>query len=248
MGKAIGSRQKGSNSIGIFQRKMIYFKKQLLILFKSSRPYLAPRYWIIYFAAFGLGFYLWGPARGFTRLKNWEPFPADKSGQITAIETLQREIELLKKEINSQKLRGQESIAKFNPDSFSRPAFGEITQGFEWINVNNTWRLHTGIDIGTPQGGSIMASAEGVVKEIGEAPGEGLTVTLKHGDDWESIYANLEEVSVKKGDQIIKGTIIGTSRGKSCNSETPGFHFGIKHNEQPVNPGKIIKGLEKQIK
>lgn len=245
MGKATNLRKKGPNYFVIFQRKMILLKKQLQIFLKSSRPYLAPRYWIIYMVAFGLGFYLWGPAHGFTRVKNWNPFETEKSGQTITIETLQREIELLKKEINIRKIKEQESIVKFNPDSFSRPAFGEIIQGFEWFNVKNTWRLHTGIDIGTPQGSNIMASAEGVVKEITETPGEGLTVILGHGSDWESIYANLGEVAIKKGDRIIKGTIIGMSRGKSCNSESPGFHFGIKHNGQPVNPEKIIDGLKR---
>lgn len=245
MGKGINSRKNSPNLLVACQRKLLFLKKQLRILLKSGRPYLAPRYWMIYMVAFGLGFYLWGPAHGLMRLKNWKPFATDKPGQTITIETLQREIELLKREIDIQKIQEQESLVKFNPDSFSRPAFGEIVQGFEWINANNTWRLHAGIDIGMPQGSSIMASAEGVVKEINEVPGEGLSLILDHGNGWESVCANLDEVTVKKGERIIKGMIIGTSGGKSCNSEIPGFHFGINHNRQPVNPEKIIKGLKK---
>ncbi len=236
-------RKKNTNLIGIIQQHFILLKKQLQSLLKSTRPYLATRYWMIYVAAFGLGFYLWGPAHGLTKVKNWEIFRTAQTDQTMTLETLQREIELLKKEISKNKIREEESAVKFSPNRFSRPAIGEIVQGFEWHKAGDTWRLHSGIDIETLQGSSIMASAEGVVQEITSAPGEGLTVILEHGNDWESIYGNLDEVVVKKGDRIIKGMIIGISGTKSCNQTNPGFHFGINHDQKPVNPENIIKGL-----
>lgn len=243
MAKGVNLRKKRLTLLIFCQRKVIFLKKKLQILLSNCRPYLAPKYWIIYAAAFGLGFYLWGPAHGFVMIKKWKPFEANQEVKMTTIETLQHEIEQLKKEIDMQKLQEQENIVNFTPDNFSRPAFGEIIQGFEWVNVNNTWRLHSGIDIETVPGSSIMASAEGVVKDVFELLGEGFTVKLEHGNDWESVYANLDQVNVKKGERIIKGTIIGTSGAKCCNSEKPGFHFGIIHNRQPIDPKKIIMGL-----
>lgn len=245
LGKIVNSQKKGSNSITWFQQKIIFLKKYLLIFTKNCRPYLAAKYWIVYGAAFGLGFYLWGPAQGFTKLKNWRPFDNNKPGPTMTIDALQREIELLKKEIRAPKTETQKSTIQFNPESFSLPALGEIIKGFEWINTSNTWRLHNGIDLGLPEGENVMASAEGVVKEVTETLGEGLTVTLEHGNGWESVYANLDKVNLKKGEWVIKGTIIGTCKENCCNSGKPGFHFGINHNLQPVNPEKIIAGLKK---
>lgn len=243
MGKAIKNSKKSPKlPIGL-QSKLTSIKKQILQVIKNGRPYLAPKYWIIYAAAFGLGFYLWGPANGLVKLKVWRPFQTDQADRIATIQTLQREIEQLKNEIKLQKIQGLEKAIDFNPDSFSRPAFGEIIHGYDWINVNNTWKLHNGIDIETAPGSNIMASAEGVVRDISGSSEGSLTVILAHGSGWESIYGNLEEVTVKKGDQILKGTIIGTSGSESCNSKKPGFHFGITHNRQPVDPKKIIKGL-----
>lgn len=221
------------------QSKLLWFKRQLLILFKNSLPYLKPRYWVVYIVSFGLGFYLWGPTHGMDQLRKWRLFQLEQSSRITTIETLQREIEQLKKEINMQKLKVQETVLGFDPVNFSRPAFGEIIQGFEWVNLNNTWRLHTGIDIETAQGSNIMASAEGVVKEVAEVSRGGLTVILEHGDGWESVYGNLDGVAVNKGDQIIKGTIIGTSGARSCNKEKPGFHFEITHNQQQIGRAHV---------
>ncbi|MGE5605571.1 MAG: peptidoglycan DD-metalloendopeptidase family protein [Bacteroidota bacterium] len=238
-------RKKGSEMPGVFERLTNFFKKQSRILLKSGRPYLKPRYWVIYAAAFSLGFYLWGPAHGLTKVRNWGNFRTGKTSDAPTIETLHREIELLKQMIKTEKLRDDMSISKFNPNSFSRPALGEIIQGFEWIKTNEAWRLHPGIDIGMPLGSSIMASAEGVVKEISSTPEEGIAVILEHGNGWESVYGNLEEVTVKEGDRIIKGMIIGTSGATSCNSKNPGFHFGINHNQKPVNPENIINGLVK---
>lgn len=238
-------RKKGSEIPGVFQRLITFLKKQSRILLRSGRPYLKPKYWVIYAAAFSLGFYLWGPADGLTKVKNWGISQAGKSREAPSIETLQRELELLKQMIKTEKLREEMSISKFSPDSFSRPALGEIIQGYEWTKTNEAWRLHPGIDIGLPLGSSIMASAEGVVKEISSTPDEGLVVVLEHGNGWESVYGNLAEVTVKEGDRIIKGMIIGTSGATSCNSMTPGFHFGINHNQKPVNPENIIEGLVK---
>lgn len=239
MAKADKAEKKGP----YLQARFTFIKKQVLQLLKNSRPYLAPKYWIIYAVAFGLGFYLWGPTHGYLIFKKWKLFQPDQLDRTATIQTLQRELEQLKKEINLQKLREQKKTNEFNPGSFSRPAFGEIIQGFDWINENNTWKLHAGIDIGTASGSNIMASAEGVVKDITGSSGDGLKVVLEHGAGWESVYGNLKEVMVKKGDQVIKGTIIGISGTGSCNSKKPGFHFGIIHNRQPVNPEKIIKGL-----
>jgi murein DD-endopeptidase MepM/ murein hydrolase activator NlpD len=243
MGKAIKNGKKSLKIPAGLQSKLAIIKKQILQVIKNGRPYLAPKYWIIYAAAFGLGFYLWGPANGLAKLKEWRPFQRDQANRIATIQTLQQEIEQLKKEIKLQKIQEREKVIDFTPDSFSRPAFGEIIHGFDWINVKNTWKLHAGIDIETTPGSNIMASAEGVVQEISGSPEEGLTVILEHGSGWESVYGNLQEVTVKKGDQVIKGTIIGTSGTDSCNLKKPGFHFGITHNRQPVDPKKIIKGL-----
>lgn len=239
------SPRKKSNKLAFIKQRLVFIKKQLRTLLRSGRPYLAPRYWIIYAAAFGLGFYLWGPAHGITKVKNWGNFRAAKTNETPSIEALQREIELLKQMIKTEKIRKEESISKFSPDSFSRPALGEMIQGFEWVKTDGTWRLHSGIDIGMPLDSNIMASAEGVVKEIVSTLEEGFQVVLEHGNGWESVYGNLEEVMVKEGDRVIKGMIIGTSGATSCNSMNPGFHFGINHNQKPVNPVNIIEGLTK---
>ena len=245
MGKAGNLRKKSLNLLVGFQRRMIIVKKSLRAFFKNSRPYLAPKYWLIYLTAFGLGFYLWGPARGIAKLQNWELFKEDQTDQIKAIEALQREIDLLKKELEGKRPAAPENLGDFNPDSFGLPALGEIVQGFEWINDRNTWRLHTGIDIGMAPGGNIMAVAPGVVKEVTEAHGAGFKIIIEHGNGWESVYANLGEAAVEEGERVLKGAIIGTSGEKTCHSAKSGFHFGINHNQQPINPGKIIKGLIK---
>lgn len=243
MAKPVKNRKKAPHYYAGLQGRLTLLKKQASQLFKNSRPYLAPKYWVIYAAAFGLGFYLWGPTHGMISLKKWKPFQPEQSDGITTIQTLQRELEQLKKEIHLQKIQEQAKAIEFSPESFSRPAFGEIIQRFDWISENNTWKLHAGIDIGTAPGSNIMAGAEGVVKEISGSSGTGLAVTLEHGAGWESVYGNLAEIKVKKGEQVIKGTIIGTSGRRSCDSQKPGFHFGIIHNQQPVNPEKIILGL-----
>ncbi len=222
------------------QKRLIMAKKAGHALVKTGRPYLAPKYWAIYLLAFALGFYLWGPARGIERVRAWKPAFPERSEKPT-VETLQQEIDRLKRELKLQAQK--EPGTPFNPSSFSRPALGRVIQAYEWTMVDNSWRLHSGVDIGVPAGSNVMAAAEGTVSAVAKT-GVGYSVTVSHGNDWESIYSNLGTVSAQEGQKVIKGVVLGTSGPAGCKAGEPSFHFGLYHDKQPVDPARIIEGLE----
>ena len=72
-------------------------------------------------------------------------------------------------------------------------------------------------------------------------------VAISHGDGWKSTYSNLAKVMVINGEPLIKGVIIGTTGNKGCDPLAPCFHFALYHDQQPVNPEKIIDGLSPTI-
>ncbi len=221
------------------------FKKTARTLYQNARPFLALKYWPIYGLAFCLGLYLWGPSHGLHYLTracaSWQNSLFPRKNQIQSRETLQRQLEHLKRQL--QTAQNLPKGPAFDPGTLSRPALGQIVQGYDWIESGNSWRLHTGVDIGLPPGSNIIAAAAGTIEKIQESEGGIYSVTVNHGEGWKSIYTNLATIMVKEGQAIIKGVIIGTSGTKGCDPSMPSFHFGIYHDGQAMDPQKIIQGM-----
>ncbi|WP_217586424.1 M23 family metallopeptidase [Lentibacillus saliphilus] len=107
------------------------------------------------------------------------------------------------------------------------------------IHHNNSWYQSTGIDIATSAGESfdVMASLSGTVEGVKQDPLLGNVVTLSHGNDVKTYYASLDDVSVKKGDKLEQGAVIGTA-GKNLFGKENGIHvhFELHKGEQKLNP------------
>lgn len=208
---------------------------------KNARPFLAPKYWPVYFIAFSIGFYLWGPTHGWQRFLIWQSHQTQNKAKLPATETLQLQLNQLKREL--QTAQNEKKTPAFDPSSFSRPTLGQVIRGFDWAETGNSWRLHTGVDIGVPPGSNVLASAAGTVIGVQEiVPGDYM-VSINHGDSWKSTYSNLAKVMVIDGQVLIKGVIIGITGNKGCDPVAPCFHFALYHDQQPVDPEKTIAGL-----
>lgn len=241
MKKITGSQRRWLNLGVTLQKRFFMLKKTWGRIFKSARPFLGLKYWSIYLLFFGIGVYLYGPAQGLQKVRSFHLKPKGSKMIAPTLETLQREIEHLKQEIKMEQTERKTVV--FTPENFSRPALGQVIQGYTWVVSGNSWRLHPGVDIGVPAGGSVMAAAEGLVSAVREIPGAGFAVTVEHGNGWESIYSNLTEPLVREGQKVIKGVLLGKSGTEGCGLKQPGFHFAIYHDHRPVDPQKIVDGL-----
>ncbi len=95
---------------------------------------------------------------------------------------------------------------------------------------------HTGIDIAVSQGTEVVAAAPGRVAESKYDDGRGNYIVIRHNDEYSTLYAHLEKASVKSGDTVEKGQIIGTV-GSTGLSTGPHLHYEIHKNGTPVDPG-----------
>ncbi|HEY8465031.1 MAG TPA: M23 family metallopeptidase [Bacillota bacterium] len=218
-------------------------KHALSYLGRQVGEYGKPRYWLLYFVAFGLGFFLFGPPHGWQKLRRTLVLPDRAVVKPDPIMALQREVAILKKDL--QKLKDRSAAAvPFTPERFGKPASGQVIQGFQWVLTGKVWRLHPGVEIKLPMGSEVMAAADG--KVIGcEPTKDGYTITIDHGSGWKSVYAQLGQASVAKGIAVRKGQVIGISGISRCVTlRQPGFHFGIYQDGEPVDPQKIISGLK----
>jgi len=118
---------------------------------------------------------------------------------------------------------------------------GKITSRFGERNhpILKVKKYHEGIDIAAPKGTSVYATANGMVQFAERKGGYGKVIYIKHADGWNSVYAQLSEIKVKKGDEIKQGHVIGLV-GSSGLSTAPHLHFELRKDEKAVNPDNFI--------
>ncbi|MBW8861222.1 MAG: peptidoglycan DD-metalloendopeptidase family protein [Acidobacteria bacterium] len=92
----------------------------------------------------------------------------------------------------------------------------------------------TGMEIAAPEGAEARAVHDGVVAFAGSFSGFGNLVILDHGSQTFSLYGDLLDVAVKKGDRIDHGRRLGTVGPTS--SGVSGLYFELRVDGQPVDP------------
>ncbi len=105
--------------------------------------------------------------------------------------------------------------------------------------IYNERRFHNGIDIAAPYGTLIGASRDGVVVSAGWNGPYGKAVVIDHGDGYKTLYGHMSVIYARVGENVKAGKIIGRV-GSTGLSTGPHLHFTLWHNEQLINPMKIL--------
>jgi hypothetical protein len=118
------------------------------------------------------------------------------------------------------------------------------TYGMRNDPVSDGKKMHKGLDLSTAVGTEVLATADGEVIEVVSTPdGYGNHIVIKHGDMYQTKYAQLYEFKVKGGDLVKKGDVIGLS-GNSGQSTGPHLHYEVYENGEDVNPMDYIKNYK----
>lgn len=106
---------------------------------------------------------------------------------------------------------------------------------------NNTYIQNTGIDYGLEDVFDVISVLEGTVINVKETEIAGKEVEIKNDDGYTTIYQSLSEVSVKKGDIVNQGQIIGKSGTNEIDKEMGNhLHFEVYNNGQSINPESYL--------
>ena len=97
--------------------------------------------------------------------------------------------------------------------------------------------FNNGVNIAAPKGSQVLCVFEGVVKQILVIPGYSNCVLVEHGKFF-TFYCKLGKVSVKNGQKVSQGTIIGTV---DSNQESGEIHFELWMGTQKQNPENWLK-------
>jgi murein DD-endopeptidase MepM/ murein hydrolase activator NlpD len=184
---------------------------------------------------------------------------ADASGFKDLLDILKTRSELLKAkssrtnevfgntiQISKEQLNILHSIPSIQP--VNNPQLELLVSGYgERINpFHKRNHQHPGADFAAARGTEVFATANGRVININRTSlqaGYGNYIVIDHGHGFVTRYAHLEDIKVRRGQEVDKGFVIGTV-GNSGGSIAPHLHYEIIRDREQVNPAPyMIEGL-----
>lgn len=104
--------------------------------------------------------------------------------------------------------------------------------------IPNIYTNNDGVDISTNKGAQVRCVFEGEVTTVLSIMGAGKTVIVRHGN-YRTIYSNLQDVYVSKGDKLTTKQSIGTLLPPDDGSYSI-LHFEIRQDITSINPSLWI--------
>lgn len=93
----------------------------------------------------------------------------------------------------------------------------------------------TGVAYRAALGTAVRATGDGVVVTSEKNAKRGNYVVIRHSDEYQTLYASLNELMVKEGQEVKRGTTIGTV-GKSMENSNIHLHYEVLKNGKPIDP------------
>lgn len=144
----------------------------------------------------------------------------------------------------------------------SLPVSGQVSSPYGWRWLNGRSDLHTGVDIGAPEGSPVFAILPGrvvVAAPTGALSGYGNVIVLEHGPTFYSLYAHLSVVRVLEGQSVPSGGLLGAvgrtagtrdDPGKVFDSSGAHLHLELLSRWPPsgrdldrIDPGQVLPAL-----
>lgn len=143
----------------------------------------------------------------------------------------------------AREAREQQAVyARYTENALPWPAFILPTQGEANASFgrkrffNGEARApHKGMDIAAPHGQAVWAPAAGIVVQTGDYFFNGRTVMIDHGHGLISMLCHLSEITVKVGDSVKAGDVIGRV-GSTGRATGPHLHWTVSLNNARIDP------------
>jgi len=142
-------------------------------------------------------------------------------------------------EVGALVLRKQEMLASI--PAVQPIANDDLTQtasGFGWRMhpIHKIMKFHAGMDFTAKPGVPIHSTGDGVVTyaEYG-TNGYGMHVIVDHGFGYQTLYAHMSRMEVRKGQRVKRGDVLGLV-GNTGLSVGPHLHYEVHKGSQPVDP------------
>lgn len=97
-------------------------------------------------------------------------------------------------------------------------------------------KFHYGVDFSAPKGTPIYATGDDTISKVKKSRrGFGNHVVINHGYGYESLYAHMSKYTVRRGQKIKRGDVIGYV-GSTGKSTAPHLHYEVHKDGKKINP------------
>ncbi len=173
--------------------------------------------------------------------------PTDTTKLASEIDHSQTELELRLAIQNNSTLDLQKLVRDRRNLLLSTPSIkpvrvGILTSpfGLRPDPFTGSFRMHNGIDWAYLPYTAIYSTANGIVEKAYSSPSYGETVIIDHGNGFKTLYAHLNEITVKTGARVKRGDIVGRMGNTGSRSTATHLHYEVIHNDVPVDPADFI--------
>ena len=101
--------------------------------------------------------------------------------------------------------------------------------------ITGQYKLHTGVDIGAPEGVNFIAANDGIVTKAEYNTAYGNMVIISHGGGISTLYAHGSEILVEVGQTVKRGETV-LKVGSTGYSTGPHAHFEVRINGVTTDP------------
>lgn len=174
--------------------------------------------------------------------------PAVGVDPVEGLASLQRQIDDLRREVDLRRvsqeelqgfLNDQRSLLGSRPSGWPVRGWVTSTFGVRRDPFDGVRRMHEGLDIATRTGTPVVATAAGIIREVGTEPGYGMLVVIDHGHGFSTAYGHNSRILVKVGQRVRRGEMVAMA-GNTGRSSGPHVHYEVRLNGAPVNPNKYL--------
>lgn len=126
--------------------------------------------------------------------------------------------------------------------SWPVPGYSRITSPFAMRvhPITKVYKLHTGIDIGAPEGANFIAVTDGLVIKAGWSAAYGNMVIIDHGGGVTTLYAHGSKIMVEVGQLVSRGDVV-LKVGSTGYSTGPHAHFEVRIDGKYVQPLNFLE-------
>jgi murein DD-endopeptidase MepM/ murein hydrolase activator NlpD len=161
--------------------------------------------------------------------------PDDTFGLLrTLLEGLESRLDVVRGDVAKRN-----ALAAATPSIW--PSQGWLTSGMGLRRdpMNGGRDFHPGLDIAGNKGQPVYATADGQVTELGYQGGYGNLIVVDHGFGLVTKYGHLASYSVKQGEKVKKGQVIGRV-GNTGRATGYHLHYEVLANGRLLNPLQLL--------
>lgn len=97
-------------------------------------------------------------------------------------------------------------------------------------------KFHEGMDFTATVGTDIYSTGDGIVKSVDRSKGGyGNCIVINHGFGYETLYAHMSKMDVRRGEKVKRGQVIGHI-GNTGKSTSPHLHYEVHKGGKAIDP------------